>query len=55
MSKAEGLEVLLTDEEQRGIVDGGYRSWVVPSIEDRKLSNRTTRTVNAEYLLTPIG
>lgn len=51
MSQAESLEVLLTDEEERGILDCGHGSRVGPSIEDWKLCDRTAWSIDAEYLL----
>src|ERR1700687_606797 len=50
MSQAECLKILLTDEQQRRVVDCGHRGRVVSSIEDRKLCDRAARPIDTENL-----
>src|ERR1019366_8301613 len=55
MRQAECMKVLLTDKQQRGVVDRGHRGRVVPAIEDWHLGDGTAWPVNAEYLLASAG
>src|ERR1017187_2511303 len=53
MGQTQCLKVLLADKKQGRIVDRRCRRRIASAIENRKLSNRTTRTINTEYLLSP--
>src|SRR5580765_227519 len=55
MSQAQCLKVVLTDKEQRGVVDSRHRCGVVPTIEDWKFGDRTARPINTEDLFASIG
>src|SRR6516225_8009663 len=55
MSQTERVEILFTDEQQRGLINGGYRGGVIASIKHWKFGYGTARPIHAEHVLAPAG
>src|ERR1035438_2748467 len=53
--QAERLEILLSDQKQRGMIDGGTGGRVVSTIKHGNLRHGISRPIDAEHLLTPAG
>src|ERR1022692_1716260 len=55
MFQAERLKILLSDQKQRGMIDGGTGGRVVSTIKHGNLRHGISRPVDAEHLFTPAG
>src|SRR5579872_2200268 len=51
MREAERLEILLADEQERGVIDGGYRRGVIAPVKDRQFGHGAARSVHTEHVL----